>query len=261
MNFLKRKNGIKTPLALKIVITIQFLLVVGSLSKWTLIYGVIDPVFITYSSLLLLFLLAIWNMRKWGVIAFILITVLDAAGAFSGYGFSPISFAVFAFIRGTVIIPALLYWKKMGQKRLPHHASGADQAGPDELMRHTSNGPEMTQQNQKINPEIERKLKKSGKIYIHIGTGLLIFAAIAGLTIFYIAPSRWTLISRLFFPGVLFAGIGIRQYHLRDKRDIRKTSFQMYGVEEPEISWKCPKCKNENPNYSYGCESCGYSLN
>jgi uncharacterized membrane protein len=121
----------------------------------------------------------------------------------------------------------------------------------------------MTQHNQKIKAEVEQKLKNTGKKNIRVGIAMTIIAAIVGLAIFLMTPARWTLIAKLFLPGALFLGVGLRQFQIRDKKELREASVQMYGVEEPEKYWTCPKCKNENPNLTYGCESCdscGYSL-
>ena len=118
----------------------------------------------------------------------------------------------------------------------------------------------MTKQNQKIKAEIERKVKNTGKRNIRVGIILLIIAAIAGMVIFQISPESWQIIPKLFLPGAVFLGIGLRQFQLKNKKDLREAGVQTYGVEEPENYWTCPKCKNENQNISFDCKSCGYSL-
>ena len=119
----------------------------------------------------------------------------------------------------------------------------------------------MTKQNQNIKAEIERTVKNTGKRNIRVGIILIIIAAIVGVAIFLTSSSgSWKLIVKLFLPGALFLGIGLRQFQLRDKKDLREAGVQTYGVEEPENYWTCPKCKNENQNISFNCKSCGYSL-
>jgi hypothetical protein len=118
----------------------------------------------------------------------------------------------------------------------------------------------MTKQNQKIKVEIECKVKNTGKKNIRAGIILIILAVIVGVAIFVEYPGSWKLILKLFLPGALFLGIGLRQFQLRDKRDLREASVQTFGIEEPENYWTCPKCKNENQNISFDCKACGYSL-
>lgn len=113
MNILKKKNDIKTPLILKIAIILQIFILLGPSSKVISADSAIDLVSVIAAVLQIVTLIAIWNMRKWGIIAFVVIAILGVAVSFPEYGFRPIALIAYAVIRGTVIIPALIFWNKM----------------------------------------------------------------------------------------------------------------------------------------------------
>ena len=115
-----------------------------------------------------------------------------------------------------------------------------------------------------IKIEIEQKVRRKGKKKLRIGFAL-VFVALVVSILFSIQNdgTLWEnveLTLKMLIPGLIFIAIGYRQYSLKDDHAIRETNIETYGVEEPDKLWECPKCKNDNPNYTYKCESCGYSL-
>jgi hypothetical protein len=113
MDILKKKNDIKTPLILKLSIIFQLLFLIGPISKIISANNAIDFASIIAAILQIVSLIAIWNMRKWGLVAFVIISILGVAISFPEFGFRPKALIVFTVIRGTVIIPALIFWNKM----------------------------------------------------------------------------------------------------------------------------------------------------
>jgi len=76
----------------------------------------------------------------------------------------------------------------------------------------------------------------------------------------------WKLIGKTIFM-VLGVGIGVPLMLLTYKiMDKMKESFQRRGLyfgEPPEDTsgeWKCPKCGKTNPDTSFKCSKCGYSV-
>jgi predicted RNA-binding Zn-ribbon protein involved in translation (DUF1610 family) len=37
-------------------------------------------------------------------------------------------------------------------------------------------------------------------------------------------------------------------------------TFQMEAIEDPNAIWECTECRNGNPNTTYKCKKCGFSL-
>ena len=108
--FIDKKSKAKTPILIKIVVIIQIWFLLNGLTKGA---GFLTWVSLITSSLQVVALIAIWNLRKWGIIAFTVIAVLGFIMALPSADISvKIIFAIVLF-RGIVIIPALIYWKLM----------------------------------------------------------------------------------------------------------------------------------------------------
>ena len=55
----------------------------------------------------------------------------------------------------------------------------------------------------------------------------------------------------------------ITEYQLSDiQRNLYRLSENTPAPQnDKEVSWNCPKCGGKNPNTTFKCEKCGYSLN
>jgi hypothetical protein len=66
------------------------------------------------------------------------------------------------------------------------------------------------------------------------------------------------------FLGVFTTGIGLIVkgiHHLKKNSNHKyEVSKELYGVEEPDKEWNCPKCGANNSNLTYTCSNCSYSL-
>lgn len=122
----------------------------------------------------------------------------------------------------------------------------------------------MNSVDEEIVSKVECQLKNKGKKNIRIAIALFVVALIIQIILLQVTNLNlyddWKLFAKLMFPGLFFLGIGLRQFYFKHGMDIRETKVQMYGLEEPEKFWHCPKCKKENPNLTFDCHSCGYSL-
>mgnify|MGYP001608830346 CR=1 FL=1 len=109
----------------------------------------------------------------------------------------------------------------------------------------------------------EKILKKAGKKNITIG----IFIVLGGAAfliiqlIFWAELKKTRLITSILaiITGFSFIGKGLKQRNL-DGSEKSKLNKAMYGAEEPEEKWNCPKCEAENLNTTSRCKKCGYSI-
>ena len=107
-----KQGTTKTPLLIKIVIILQFWLLLGGLSHFMLKSNLF---MVFYSTLTIciqaLALIAIWNLRKWGIIAYAVMIIL---GFFSAYPvLSQKAILALIVIRVIPLLLVLIYWKKM----------------------------------------------------------------------------------------------------------------------------------------------------
>jgi len=65
--------------------------------------------------LLIVVLIAIWNLRKWAVIAFVILAILGFINAAWLYpqGLTPKVIVFVIIFRGIILIPAIIYWRRM----------------------------------------------------------------------------------------------------------------------------------------------------
>jgi glucan phosphoethanolaminetransferase (alkaline phosphatase superfamily) len=115
--------------------------------------------------------------------------------------------------------------------------------------------------------EVIKKSKQIGKRLMIIGLIVILFCSLLFvLTIFSADRSRNYGKGILYSIGLSIAGIvlllmGIQRYFLKNKALLLNLNKELLGAEEPEKSWKCPKCNFQNPNATYSCLNCSYKLN
>ena len=113
MMLFKKENSLNTPIVLNICIIIQMLLLLSNLPKMLVSNTNLPIIPITFLSLQILSLVAIWQLRKWGVVAFIVLIALGFIMALPVVGFRPIAFLALCLFSGIAIVPSLFFWKEM----------------------------------------------------------------------------------------------------------------------------------------------------
>ena len=112
---LARKGSSATPMLLKIGVALQIWFLVSgvttilrghSLSAWTAVFGVI----VAFQILLLV---GIWHLRKWAVVVFAAIAGLGVLQAAQTMNMTTVAILVLLVIRAIVLVPALVYWRRM----------------------------------------------------------------------------------------------------------------------------------------------------
>ncbi|MBN1696062.1 MAG: zinc ribbon domain-containing protein [Spirochaetales bacterium] len=114
-----------------------------------------------------------------------------------------------------------------------------------------------------IKEDIRALSKKIGKKNLIMGFVLfLLGTAITAATFITAYKTGGTLY--LLYGAIGFGFIqiirGFRQWRLNDYSLIYALNKKHYGAEEPEKTWKCPKCGNVNPNTTFFCQHCSYEL-
>ncbi len=103
-----------------------------------------------------------------------------------------------------------------------------------------------------IYTKVKENLARTGTIKIVIGAIFVFF----GLLSFVFSPIIFT---GLFLTGVSLIVWGIGNVFSKKEgidAEILRINRKMYGVDEPDIKWECPHCKNQNPNTTYICQKC-----
>lgn len=114
-NLFKKETEIKTPLLLKVVVVIQIWFLLGSFIQ---IITKVPAGSSMIGSLIFLILQAatlkaIWNLRRWGVVMFIVLALISLLFGIYSLHVSSIVIRALIIFRGITIIPALLYWRRM----------------------------------------------------------------------------------------------------------------------------------------------------
>ena len=60
--------------------------------------------------------------------------------------------------------------------------------------------------------------------------------------------------------GLGWLGRGVNQLWLKKEAARHEANVELHGVEEPDLTWDCPRCEFTNPNTTYRCEKCRKSL-
>jgi hypothetical protein len=115
---LQKKVDFKTPLILRIGVILEAFFVTGRLGPFleAIRFGVDWKTALMTSEFIVHFsaLVAIWNMRRWGVIVLALGSINGAIAVWFRFGYFPIKATIFILIlRGLILVPAVIYWKKM----------------------------------------------------------------------------------------------------------------------------------------------------
>jgi hypothetical protein len=110
---LKKQVKEKTPLFLKIGVIINVWFVLSPLI--TILRGGKLDLFSTLMGVVqIIVLIAVWNLRKWAVIAIVLLSVIGFVVTYLAFGqLSGRVIGLILFLRAIVIVPALFYWKRM----------------------------------------------------------------------------------------------------------------------------------------------------
>ncbi len=111
---------------------------------------------------------------------------------------------------------------------------------------------------------INRRVKNKGITKIRFGIALFVIAILVQLISYFTEGYfNWRVFKiayKICVPAAIALFWGFKQYRLTDDKSRYEESREVYGVEEPDETWECPKCGAVNPNMSFVCKSCRYSL-
>jgi predicted RNA-binding Zn-ribbon protein involved in translation (DUF1610 family) len=93
---------------------------------------------------------------------------------------------------------------------------------------------------------------------VYVAIGIVYFFATAIFTSWLASVKGYSsgvwFILGLFFSLVALLALGF------SPNKINNNSNKNISEHDDNVKWKCPKCDNYNPNNTFSCEKCGYSL-
>lgn len=104
-------------------------------------------------------------------------------------------------------------------------------------------------------------IKYESKYSIKIALGII--TILLGLGINIISFKTSSGIAMHIIPiGIIIAGLRLLVIGFNEKKksNIYEKNKSIYGVEEPDKKWECPRCNTLNSNIAYICKKCKYKI-